>query len=398
MTQPGEAPRTFLVFTDDGKTIASRLKVHLAPVQRMGLTKLHPLEAELGKDVALALQQAIDDAAVVIAILTPELMSRDDLLTACEQANNAGKRVVPLRGAAAGTEGTPFHGKAIVPIEKRALLSLSSADLDAELNSIVSQHLLPVYKALKQQPAPAQAPAPAEAPAPAAGGRAAATPNPTAVPAPKSNSDSTEPEKTKDTGKIKVLFLAANPSEETQLAIQKELREIQERLRPTPHWSKFELFFAPAAQTRDLQRSFKDRSPTIVHFSGHGRELGELLFEDASGEAVAVSPEAIGELFRLRGKSVRCVVLNACYSVAQAEAVRRHVDAVIGMSGEIGDLESIAFAAAFYQSLGDGEDLQTAFDAAKLEIQLLGTSSGDERLPKLLCRDGIQAEQIRLLG
>lgn len=356
MTQPGEAPRTFLVFTDDGKAIAGRLKVHLASVQRMGLTKLHPLVAEPGTDVALALQQAIDDAAVVIAILTPELMSRDDLLTACERARNVGKLVVPLRGAAAGTEGTPFHGRVIVPGESRALLSLSSADLDTELNLIVSQHLLPVYKALIRPPAP--------------------------------------PIK----GKLKVLFLAANPSEETQLAIQKELREIQERLRPTPHWDRFELFFAPAAQTRDLQRSFKDRSPTIVHFSGHGRELGELLFEDASGEAVAVSPEAIAELFRLRGKSVRCVVLNACYSVAQAEAVRRHVDAVIGMSGEIGDLESIAFAAAFYQSLGDGEDLQTAFDAAKLEIQLLGTSSGDERLPKLLCRDGIQADQIRLLG
>lgn len=54
-------------------------------------------------------------------------------------------------------------------------------------------------------------------------------------------------------------------------------------------------------------------------------------------------------------------VLNACYSEAQAKAIARHIDYVIGMQQAIGDTAAIAFSAGFYQALGDGRNIEEAY-------------------------------------
>ena len=67
------------------------------------------------------------------------------------------------------------------------------------------------------------------------------------------------------------------------------------------------------------------------------------------------------------------MILNACYSEAQAEAIAKHV-LVIGMNKAIGDTTAIEFAVAFYDALGAGESVEFAYKLACNAIQWAGTS------------------------
>jgi tetratricopeptide (TPR) repeat protein len=191
---------------------------------------------------------------------------------------------------------------------------------------------------------------------------------------------------------IKILFLGANPSDSTRLAIDREVREITQRLRATPHGARFEIEQEWAVQVSDLQAALLRHRPDIVHFSGRGRATGEILVENEKGKAVPIPLSALADLFRILGDSIRCVVLNACYSEHQAEAIQRNIDCVIGMSRALKGAASVAFSGAFYQTLGFGRPIKTAFELGKNQIDLTGLLDAD--VPKLLVREGVDVARI----
>ena len=47
-----------------------------------------------------------------------------------------------------------------------------------------------------------------------------------------------------------------------------------------------------------------------------------------------------------------CVLLNGCYSTAQAQEIQQHVPYVIGMNCAIADKAARIFSEAFYGALG----------------------------------------------
>ena len=114
-----------------------------------------------------------------------------------------------------------------------------------------------------------------------------------------------------------------------------------------------------------LQELLLKHRPQVVHFSGHGSGDGEIILADGRGEPHAVTPDALAETFRLLRGDLRCVVINACHSQPQAEAIAHHVAGVVGMAAPIEDRAAIAFSTAFYRALAFGEDLQNAFDLAR---------------------------------
>jgi len=123
-----------------------------------------------------------------------------------------------------------------------------------------------------------------------------------------------------------------------------------------------------------------DHRPTYVHFCGHGEGRDGIVLEDnvAAGDALA-------GLFTLFSDSIRCVVLNACYSSFQAEAIAGHIDYVIGMGRSIRDSAARAFSLAFYDSIGAGESVEFSFALARNALQLEGIP--DELTPVLLSRN-----------
>jgi len=178
------------------------------------------------------------------------------------------------------------------------------------------------------------------------------------------------------------------------MALDHEVREIGQRLRASERREAFRLEQAWATRPSDLQECLLRHRPTIVHFSGHGNSSGELILEDETGSAVPVQTGAIATLFRVLRRDIRCVLLNACFSETQARAIAEHVECVIGMTIAVDDRSAIAFAGAFYQALGYGEDVKSAFELGCSQIDLMGLAQSD--VPRLVVRDGVRPEEVRL--
>jgi len=168
-----------------------------------------------------------------------------------------------------------------------------------------------------------------------------------------------------------ILILAANPKDTLRLRLDQEVREISNGLQRARRRDEFTLKQQWAARPVDVRRAMLDLKPHIVHFCGHGGE-GGIAFEDETGHAKLVSAEALRVFFELFADKVECVVLNACYSEIQAEAIAQHIDYVIGMKRGIGDTAAIEFAVAFYDALGAGESVEFAYKLACNAIQWAG--------------------------
>jgi hypothetical protein len=181
---------------------------------------------------------------------------------------------------------------------------------------------------------------------------------------------------------ITVLFLAASPTDAARLRLDQEAHEIDQALRQTEFRDKFDFQTQWAVRVRDVQSYLLRYRPAIVHFSGHGSASGEIILEDDDGKKQPVNPRALGRLFSVLKDDIRCVVLNACYSEPQAQAIAEHIDCVIGMSKAIPDKAAIAFSASFYEALGFGRSVQTAFDLGCNLVEL--SKLAEQDIPKLL--------------
>ena len=143
---------------------------------------------------------------------------------------------------------------------------------------------------------------------------------------------------------VKILVLATNPGKTDQLRLDQEVRQIDAALQQSRFRDSFELEQQWAVRVSDLQRLLLRYKPDIVHFSGHGSEFSEIILEDSDGNSKPVTASALSRLFSLLKDNIQCVVLNACYSEVQAEAIAQHINCVVGMSGAIGDEAAISFS------------------------------------------------------
>jgi hypothetical protein len=215
-----------------------------------------------------------------------------------------------------------------------------------------------------------------------------------------------------------ILFLGANPSMTTRLALDKEVCEISQRLVKAAHRDEIRLVQEWAVRAEDLQEHLLRHRPSVVHFSGHGNSSGQLLVENGAGRAVPLGREAVSRLFHVLRKNIRCVVLNACFSADQASAIAEHIDCVVGMTTAVRDSVAITFAGAFYQGLGFGESVQSAFDLGcnQIDVAALDAARGatlskirdldcdhndfaalaDADVPCLIVRPGIRADGVFL--
>jgi len=169
----------------------------------------------------------------------------------------------------------------------------------------------------------------------------------------------------------RILILSANPKDTSPLRLDEEIREIEEGLKRSHHRDQFELTAKGAVRLHDFYRHMLEVQPQIVHFCGHGHGEQGLVLEDEVGHYQFLQTEQLAAMFKLfAAKGLECVLLNACYSEAQATAINQSIPYVIGMNQAIGDKAAIKFAVAFYDTLGAGESVTFAFDLAK--IQLMG--------------------------
>jgi hypothetical protein len=180
----------------------------------------------------------------------------------------------------------------------------------------------------------------------------------------------------------KILILAANPKNTVRLRLDQEVRDIKNGLQLAKQRDNFILQQEGAVRPEDIRRAVLDFHPNIIHFSGHGSETEGLSFEDEVGKEKFVTGEALGGFFQLFANHVECVLLNACYSEVQANAIAQHIDYVIGMNQAIADKAALQFSVGFYDALArydpqyDGDSpIEFAFNVACSSISLAGVGS-----------------------
>jgi len=170
----------------------------------------------------------------------------------------------------------------------------------------------------------------------------------------------------------KILIFAANPKDTNKLRLDEEVREIQTALKLSKEREQFQIISEWAVRPDDVRRALLEHEPQVVHFSGHGAGERGLVLEDETGQAQLVSAGALARLFKLFASKIQCVLLNACYSEVQADAIAQQIDYVIGMNQAIGDRAAIKFAVGFYDALGYGRSFEEAYEFGLSAIDLQG--------------------------
>ncbi len=209
-------------------------------------------------------------------------------------------------------------------------------------------------------------------------------------------SDSSINASTNTEAKKSILILAANPRGTSQLRLDEEVREIQIGLERSRNREQFNLEQRWAITPKEVRRALLNCEPQIVHFSGHGlgnteddtitnqsRKLVSLdnltnsspeglMLENEQGQPQLISGTILASLFKVFADDIECVVLNACYSEVQANAIVQHISYVIGMSREIGDRAAIEFSIGFYDGLLAGQSIEKSYALGCNAIQLAG--------------------------
>jgi CHAT domain len=216
-------------------------------------------------------------------------------------------------------------------------------------------------------------------------------------------------------GRHVILFLAANPSGTTRLALDEECAAIERELLMAPG-RDFYFVSKWAVSVDEVMRCFNELQPTIIHFSGHGScGAGLHVHEDplqpgqrrdvlaASGtgpdagiylQDSCVTGPALARMIATAAPSARVVVLNACFSDEIAESLHPVVECVVGMRGAVLDEAARAFAVGFYRALGNNRSVGNA--VAQAIATLAAKQLPDEHLPVCRARTGICPDKLVL--
>jgi hypothetical protein len=191
-----------------------------------------------------------------------------------------------------------------------------------------------------------------------------------------------------------LLYFTALPDDCELIRSDRELRGIEDALERSPHRHRYTVKHYPAADARTLRRALGDlrtggapfampgeEPRAIVHFSVHGAGADGLILEGPGGGAQPISAEALERLFQDVAGRVECVVLNACWSDEQAEAIGRHIRYVVGMKKQVYDRAAIEFSVGFYDALFKGRSYEEALEEGRNGA--LCVVSGADEMPRL---------------
>ncbi|PIC95753.1 hypothetical protein CSV69_09510 [Sporosarcina sp. P26b] len=192
--------------------------------------------------------------------------------------------------------------------------------------------------------------------------------------------------------KITVLFMASNPLDASQLRLDEEARAIHGMIRKSEYRDSVSFETRWAVRALDVMQAINEETPAIIHFSGHGSQDDEIVFQDNQGKAKFVTKEAIVQTMISASDDIKLVFFNTCFSYGQARAVVQHVDAAIGMTKSIGDEAARVFAAQFYSAIGFGHSVRKAFEQGKSALMLEGIP--EEDTPELYVKDGLDSNEL----
>lgn len=183
------------------------------------------------------------------------------------------------------------------------------------------------------------------------------------------NSDSDVLEKTQK----KLMYLYSCPKGKSELRFSKEIRAIDDALVAARAETRYQLLTKPTVKADELAKLIRNELPDILHISTHATFDRGLLFEDLNGQPQGIGTDFFAStIVRLRGLGIliEVLVLNACNTVAHAEAVAGEIPWVIAHKAPIPDEAALTFSQHFYQALFEGHEIESAFLEATGALQL----------------------------
>lgn len=175
--------------------------------------------------------------------------------------------------------------------------------------------------------------------------------------------------------KTNILVVFANPSGTNQLRLDAEDKAIKDSFLRGRHRDYYNLRTLHAVTIQDLRQAILGESYSIVQISGHGTNNG-LVLENDEGGIFVVPQKALAELFQIYSPPLQCVVLNACYSIAQGKLISLGVPYTIATEGAIADKAAIEFSRGFYDGITANRDIPFAYDEGGRAVALAGLSQG----------------------
>lgn len=173
----------------------------------------------------------------------------------------------------------------------------------------------------------------------------------------------------------RVLMFGSNPLETTQLRIDEERREIENRIQMVRSARVFiDIEHAFETRTKDILPKLLGSNADILHFSGHG-EIDGLIFEHDDGVCRKIEGALLAGHLSKAGTSIKCLILNACFSDSLASFLLPHVDFMIGCTSSISDEAAIAFSGAFYAAMASGKSYNDCFELATNDVAISQSKS-----------------------
>ena len=208
-----------------------------------------------------------------------------------------------------------------------------------------------------------------------------------------------------------LLFMGANPPGTRTLQLEVEHSRIATKIN-----NRFRIEVEKFLSAAEIPELIIDKKPTIIHFSGHGKdpnsgEQGEtdrptraigriknanslggiVVFDDDMRGLKVVDDEALDFIFESITTNfetpIEVVVFNSCYSESQAKVIGKYVPYVVGSARAIGDDVAIAFASGFYFGISKGLTIEKAFASGKMQAVLADKKAKDLIV---LYKDGVK--------
>jgi hypothetical protein len=188
--------------------------------------------------------------------------------------------------------------------------------------------------------------------------------------------------------KLKILFVSANSIPSAPLKVEDEYKEVLAKVRPSKNW---DIRHNPSATLKEVVDEIKLYKPDIVHFSAHGSPSEKIVLNNQAGKPKSVSTKALEQLFKIMKGNVRLVVMNSCYSAAQARAIAKFVNCVCGVRLTLEDDLAIVFSQPFYEALIEGKSVAAAYDTAM--ILVYAEDPDKQQVPRLF-KGSVPPEEI----
>lgn len=81
--------------------------------------------------------------------------------------------------------------------------------------------------------------------------------------------------------KLKILLISSNPTR--NLSLDDEYRTIERAIKIGQYRNSIVLIPKLASRIEDLIQALNEERPHIIHFTGHGNTMGELMFTNDTG-------------------------------------------------------------------------------------------------------------------